>query len=77
MSRAMFGAAFFLTAAAAPAVDEGFTPLFDGKTLAGWTIHCLPKDKEFAAKAWDRGAGGAGGQYDGPACPGSVASLMR
>jgi len=37
----------------APAAEEeGFTPLFDGKTLAGWTINCLPKDKEFAARAW-------------------------
>jgi hypothetical protein len=38
--------------------EEGFTPLFDGKSLAGWTIQCLPKDREFAPKAWtvDRGA---------------------
>jgi hypothetical protein len=48
----MLAAALLLSAAAAPAVEEGFTPLFDGKTLAGWTINCLPKDKEFAAKAW-------------------------
>lgn len=34
------------------AEEEGFVPLFDGKTLAGWTIHCLPKDKDFAARAW-------------------------
>lgn len=33
------------------AAEEGFTPLFDGKTLGGWTINCLPKDREFAAKA--------------------------
>ncbi|MCR4415198.1 MAG: DUF1080 domain-containing protein, partial [Thermoguttaceae bacterium] len=52
MSSAMLAAALLLSAAAAPAVEEGFTPLFDGKTLAGWTINCLPKDKEFAAKAW-------------------------
>ena len=32
--------------------EEGFVKLFDGKTLNGWTIHCLPKDKEQAAKAW-------------------------
>jgi len=36
----------------AVAAEEGFTPLFDGKTLSGWTIDCLPKDKEFGAKAW-------------------------
>ena len=36
----------------ARAAEEGFTPLFDGKTLRGWTINCLPKDKAFAAKAW-------------------------
>jgi hypothetical protein len=42
---------------AQPAVEEGFVPLFDGKTLEGWTIDCLPKDREKAAKAWtvDRG----------------------
>jgi hypothetical protein len=32
--------------------EEGFTSLFDGKSLAGWTINCLPKDKELGAKAW-------------------------
>jgi hypothetical protein len=39
------------------AAEEGFTPLFDGKTLNGWTINCLPKDRELGAKAWtvDRG----------------------
>jgi hypothetical protein len=36
----------------AGAAEEGFTSLFDGKTLTGWTIDCLPKDKEFGAKAW-------------------------
>jgi len=41
-----------LAPASARAAEEGFTPLFDGKSLAGWTIHCLPKDKAFAAKAW-------------------------
>jgi hypothetical protein len=29
-----------------PADEEGFTSLFDGKTLCGWTIDCLPKDRE-------------------------------
>ncbi|HPP52073.1 MAG TPA: DUF1080 domain-containing protein [Thermoguttaceae bacterium] len=32
--------------------QDGFTPLFDGKTLKGWRICCLSKDQEFAAKAW-------------------------
>jgi multimeric flavodoxin WrbA len=32
--------------------EPGFISLFDGKTLGGWTIKCLPKDKELAAKAW-------------------------
>jgi len=41
-----------LLAGSCPAGEAGFTPLFDGKTLAGWTIDCLPKDKAFAAKAW-------------------------
>ena len=36
----------------ARADESGFIPLFDGKTLNGWTINCLPKDKELAAKAW-------------------------
>ncbi|MHB1038092.1 MAG: 3-keto-disaccharide hydrolase [Pirellulales bacterium] len=41
----------------AVAAEEGFTPLFDGKTLNGWTIDCMPKDRELGAKAWtvDRG----------------------
>ena len=26
--------------------------LFDGKTLSGWTINCLPADKEFSTQAW-------------------------
>jgi hypothetical protein len=39
------------------AAEEGFTPLFDGKTLSGWTVNCLPKDRKEAATAWtvDRG----------------------
>jgi hypothetical protein len=41
-----------LLAGSCPAGEPGFTSLFDGKTLAGWTIDCLPKDREFAAKAW-------------------------
>ncbi len=32
--------------------EPGFTALFDGKTLAGWTIQSLPQDKDKAAKAW-------------------------
>ena len=36
----------------ARAAEPGFVSLFDGKSLNGWTINCLPKDKELAAKAW-------------------------
>jgi len=32
--------------------EPGFIPLFDGKTLTGWTVNCLPKDKEFSTRAW-------------------------
>ena len=32
--------------------ESGFVPLFNGQTLDGWTINCLPKDKELAATAW-------------------------
>ncbi|MFH1922096.1 MAG: DUF1080 domain-containing protein [Planctomycetota bacterium] len=38
--------------APACAGEPGFLSLFDGKTLDGWTINCLPKDREFSAKAW-------------------------
>ncbi len=38
--------------AATAAAEPGFVSLFDGKTLEGWTVKCLPKDKEVAAKAW-------------------------
>ena len=34
------------------AEEEGFVSLFDGQTLDGWTINCLPKDKAFARTAW-------------------------
>jgi len=46
-----------LVPAGSPAADNGFVSLFDGKTLNGWTVCCLAKDKELAAKAWtvDRG----------------------
>jgi multimeric flavodoxin WrbA len=37
---------------ASGADESGFVPLFDGRTLDGWTINCLPKDKALAAKAW-------------------------
>jgi hypothetical protein len=39
------------------AAEEGFTPLFDGKTLSGWTICCLPKDRPLGLRAFtvDRG----------------------
>ena len=40
------------------AADSGFVPLFDGKTLNGWTIKATPRDKELAATYWkvDNGA---------------------
>lgn len=38
----------FTAAAAAP--DEGWTPLFNGRDLSGWTVHCQPKDR--AATFW-------------------------
>lgn len=39
-------------ASPAQTAEPGFVSLFDGKTLNGWTINCLPKDKKLAAKAW-------------------------
>jgi hypothetical protein len=36
----------------ADANEAGFLPLFDGKTLGGWTINCLPKDNALGATAW-------------------------
>jgi 3-keto-disaccharide hydrolase len=44
--------AFVLAPAGSRAGEKGFTPLFDGRSLAGWTIDCLPKDRAFAPKAW-------------------------
>lgn len=38
--------------AMAPAAEPGFVPLFDGKTLHGWTIKSKPADKEKAAGFW-------------------------
>lgn len=54
---ASLGIAVLLSACTVLLAEEGFTPLFDGKTLDGWTIHCLPKDRELAQHAWtvDRG----------------------
>lgn len=40
------------TAVAGRPDASGFVSLFDGKTLDGWVIKCLPKDRELAAKAW-------------------------
>ena len=50
--------AVLLVPTSVSAADEkGFRPLFDGKTLDGWTVNCLPKDRQFARQAWtvDRG----------------------
>ncbi len=58
LTRAPLGLVLFslmwlaVTPLAVAADEEGFTPLFDGRTLDGWTINCLPKDRPFAAKAW-------------------------
>ena len=49
---ALWTAILLLTPMSSLAAEEGFTPLFDGKTLQGWTICCLPKDRELGAKAW-------------------------
>jgi len=49
---AMGLALFCSVALGGAAVEPGFISLFDGKTLEGWTIQCLPKDREEAAKAW-------------------------
>lgn len=38
--------------AVARSAEAGFVPLFDGKTLDGWTIHCRLQDKAFASRAW-------------------------
>jgi hypothetical protein len=49
---ALWTAILLLAPMSSLAAEEGFTPLFDGKTLKGWTINCLPKDRELGAKAW-------------------------
>ena len=48
----LWAVVLFIVPTFSSAAEEGFTPLFDGKTLDGWTVNCLPKDKELAAKAW-------------------------
>lgn len=53
LHRAMLWSMLVCLAPLAARADEpGFTSLFDGKTLKGWTINCLDKDKPFAATAW-------------------------
>jgi hypothetical protein len=56
MNRMLFSAIGLILALslASPAqtAEPGFVSLFDGETLNGWTINCLPKDKKLAAKAW-------------------------
>ncbi len=52
ISRALTLAFLVLIPAAGGAAEPGFTSLFDGKTLKGWTIQCLPKDRAEGAKAW-------------------------
>ena len=53
-----FQHAFVMLAVLLPATalssasEEDFTLLFDGKTLTGWTVNCLPKDRQLAATAW-------------------------
>ncbi len=42
----------FIPAEAAGGGETGFVSLFDGRTLDGWTVQCLPKDRAFAATAW-------------------------
>jgi len=50
-------AVLLVSMSVAAAEEEEFKPLFDGKTLDGWTVNCLPKDRQFAREAWtvDRG----------------------
>jgi hypothetical protein len=57
LRRSILIVSIFCSLAAGPrgvrgADESGFVPLFDGKTLNGWSIKCLPKDKKLAAKAW-------------------------
>jgi len=58
-SSALVGLSLMLAIASIARADDdtGFVSLFDGKTLSGWTIKCLPKDRELAKTAWsvDRG----------------------
>lgn len=39
-------------ATAQDVAEPGFRSLFDGHTLSGWNVRCMPKDAELAAKAW-------------------------
>jgi hypothetical protein len=45
-------AVFQVTLSTTLAEEEGFVSLFDGQTLEGWTINCLPKDKDTGNTTW-------------------------
>ncbi len=60
MQRSAF-APVLLVALSIPAslpAEEAFRPLFDGKSLAGWSVQCKTEDRPCAEKFWrvDRGA---------------------
>ena len=70
MSPMRFAAIWFVVslsiALPAQAAEEGFVSLFDGKTLQGWTVNCLARDKELAAKAWSVWEGSTLSLYEDP-----------
>jgi len=50
--KSLWTVVLLLTPVSSSADEEGFASLFDGKTLNGWTVNCLPKDKERSQTAW-------------------------